>query len=350
MQVSSYFQWVNYATEAAPTFRAPLFINLDETAVGYSFTGQQGTILCTKKLPPGEKIPSENVSLADRRGHVTHICMITHDSEMQARLPQIILGNEHKFTYELLRSVSNERPRNVELWRQASSWNNHCTMRRVLRSLAASLGTALQDFYVILVLDVAPCHIHPSIYQEARRLGIRLVYVPAGLTSVLQPLDTHVFARYKAALQRAWRKVKSTKPDGVVTPRDWLLMIFEATRVLRQIPWKSAFMDTGILAGQSHLSADVLKAAGWETLPAIEAASPSAEDAACIFPRKRKLDIGSYVTWPPLSPAAAAAPKRRVLPESFGVAAPKAGAVRSRRAGSSGMVLRPRPRASVILD
>ena len=327
---------------------------MDETAVGYSFTGQRGTILCSNKLPSGKRLASEQASLSDRRGHITHVCMITHESEIQPKLPQILMGNEHRFTYELLGSVASERPRNVELWRQASSWNSHASMRRVLRCLASSLGPILQERYVILVLDVAPCHIDQSIYNEARRLGIRLVYIPAGLTSLLQPLDVYAFARYKSALRTAWHSIRSSSSGGAVSPRDWMLMIFRATRLLQRTSWKHAFLRTGLLAEQSCVSSTILEESGWESLPCIESGVPTDDQVACIFPRKRKLNHRAYAEWPQAAPSVPA-PKRRVLPESFGVdrpavAASKRAAAPGRRGRPHSMVLRPRRPVGVVLD
>ena len=232
-------------------------------------------------------------------------------------------------------------------------------MRRVLRCLAAALGNVMQDRYVILVLDVAPCHIHPTIYNEARRLGIRLVYIPAGLTGLLQPLDTHVFAAYKAALRRGWRMVKSTSPGGAVTPKDCLGVIFEACAFLRRTAWKSAFLDTGLLAEQGCVTTNILRAAQWDILPSRETGAPPAEDVACIFPRRRKLNIPDYVQWPQYAPSAAG-PRRRILPESFATehpgsvvaagAAAQGVAAPMRRGRIHPMVLRRRSCAGVDVD
>ena len=354
LQMTGFFRWINHAVDEAPTFRAPLIINLDETAVGYSFTGQRGTILCTKNLPSGRQLASESASLADRRGHVTHVCMITHESEIQPKLPQILMGNEHKFTHELLRSVSQERPHNVELWRQASSWNSHVAMRRVLRCLSAALGPIVRERYVILVLDVAPCHIHESIYNEARRLGIRLVYIPASLTALLQPLDVYVFSRYKTALRRAWHDVRCSSSEGLVTPKEWLLVLFKACRLLQRASWKPAFLSTGLLERQRFVSTRILKAFGCEALPDLQTGVPSEEEVACVFPRKRKLNLRAYVEWPQAAPRVAA-PKRRIMPASFrltcpAVATPEDAGRPGRSGNSHSMVLRPRQQVGVVLD
>ena len=67
-----------------------LFMNLDETALCCSFASLKGTVMCAKALPRGARLAPEKTSLADARGHVTHIGLVTHESETQPLLPQVI--------------------------------------------------------------------------------------------------------------------------------------------------------------------------------------------------------------------------------------------------------------------
>ena len=82
----------------------------------------------------------------------TYLATITHDSEVQPRLPQVLIGNERQFTATIMNSVD-FLPSNVHLWRCKSAWNSHMLMRRYLSLLASSLGSALKERYVILILD-----------------------------------------------------------------------------------------------------------------------------------------------------------------------------------------------------
>ena len=62
---------------------------------------------------------------------------------------------------------------------------------------------------LILLLDGHRCHLHESVLAHAKRWGIRLVYMPARMTGLLQPCDTHVFAKLKAAFGEPWREQKT---------------------------------------------------------------------------------------------------------------------------------------------
>ena len=216
-------------------------------------------------------------------------------------------------------------------------------MRRALTSLAKGLGPVLRERQVVLFLHVASAHIHATILAHARRLGIRLLFIPAGLTRVLQPLDTHVFAQYKRTLREKWREVRAASATGEVGTREWLSMIASSIRqVLQGVRWKSAFQEAGVLEHQAHISPRVLQEmGGLERLPALCPGPPTQEEVALVFPKRFKANLMAYVNWktlPVQGPAAdpvcrvelqpgapseanpmagSAAVKRRVLPATF---------------------------------
>ena len=55
---------------------------------------------------PGKKHKKQQVSLSDQRAHISFLAFITHDPEVQAKLPQIFLGNDQLFTKKLLNKDS----------------------------------------------------------------------------------------------------------------------------------------------------------------------------------------------------------------------------------------------------
>ena len=74
-------------------------------------------------------------------------------------------------------------------------------MQKYIRLLCGRLREYLDHREIILLMDMAPCHMHPSVFALARRKGIRIVLIPARLTGLLQPLDTHVFRQFRARMQ-----------------------------------------------------------------------------------------------------------------------------------------------------
>lgn len=296
-----YFRWVNHAQASAPEGRQPLIINLDETSLAYSFTGSVGTVVCEKYMPDGVQQGTENANTADTRGHVTYVSMITHDSAVQPKVPQVILGNEHRFTKTLLASVKPQVPSNVVLMRCKSAWNCHATMRAILSLLARTLGKLAKDRYVILLLDVHRSHIHGTIFTHARRLGIRLVYIPPKLTSMLQPCDTHLFSHLKCALREAWRDARSNA-GADISPGEWLSLIFSCIRqVLQGRSWLKAFRSTGALASQKHLSPRVFYRMGLQAAPVAPLGPPSLHETLMLFPQRLRVNRMAYVLWCPAS-------------------------------------------------
>ena len=270
---------------------------MDETALVLHVTGLRGTVV---KVSAPKQAAIERASLADRRSYISYLACITHDAAVQALLPQVLLGNEHQFTLALLRSVSSQLGPNIQLWRQKSAWNSHQTMRRWLTTLKKALGSLVESGTVVVLVDVHPSHMHNTIFQHARRCGVRLVYIPAKLTAFLQPCDTHLFAMFKKTFWNGWRKRKSEAIDGSVSTAEWLQIIADTiAKVLPRTTWIKAFRAVGILDQQRVLSLKLAEKLGFDGALDLPSMLPSVEDAQCIFPSNMKLDVLSYLTWQP---------------------------------------------------
>lgn len=274
-------------------------INIDETALAYSWARQKGTIVCRDRLPNGRSLRTEQASRNDMRGNVTHMACICDDSSIQPLLPQILMGNHSKFTIRLLNSVAGQLPPNIRLWRQESSWNSHSTMRKALGILRRSLQPIASTHSIILILDMARVHIHHTIYQHAKQCGIRLLYVPARLTWLLQPCDTHLFARFKNELRRRWHEERCQSESGIISSAGWLHIIAQAIRVVIQgNKWRNSFSETGAIDDQAGLSKYILGHMGLLEPFAAPSTPPPLENVRRIFPKGLKFNVENYVLWP----------------------------------------------------
>lgn len=293
-QATAYFQWLNAAVEDAPQNRPPLLLNMDETAIVRHMTGLRGTVV---KATSKARAAIDRASLSHRRSCISFLACISDDVTVQAQLPQVLLGNHNVFTLQVLRSLG-ERTDNIVLWRESSAWNCHCTMRKWLTLIAKSLGPLVHERYVILLVDVHSSHIDNSIFLHARRCGIRLVYIPSKLTWLLQPCDTHVFAPFKQAVRKAWQHEKARRPNGVVSTETWLELVCRAIgEVLVGASWRHAFHADGLLQRQASISPKLLEALGFEGEIDLPPMLPSPEEALCIFPAGRHVDVSRYLTW-----------------------------------------------------
>ncbi len=110
----------------------------------------------------------------------------------------------------------------------------------------------------------------------------------------------------------------------------WLDVIFETIVVILRKDWRHAFLSDGLLANQAHLSKRILEAVGQAPLH-VCGGPPAEEDAAVLFPKRRKLDVMSYLLWVPAykrqkKSSAIALPSSASAPSSH----PPAGASRCR--------------------
>ena len=157
---------------------------------------------------------SELVALAVRRGKLTRsvttaqtrsvlslVALMCNDSSNQPHLPQYILGNEHVLQTsvlgELRRDVSLS-PK-VHILRRKSAWVNDAELAAIARHWGRVLQLHCPDRQPILLLDVCSAHLGPSFLASCVRWKIWVVFVPARLTWLLQPADTHCFALLKAS-------------------------------------------------------------------------------------------------------------------------------------------------------
>ena len=268
------WSWVNHLRSCVPEARQPLMLNLDETAVAFFHGDQRGNLVAWKRARHDGPEPVQRVSRRQLRGCVTHVAIIADRSDVQAVLPQVILGNEAMLLARVVRSMAGTLPPNVHLRRAKSSWTNIPTMIWVIQEVARALAPWVATHQPILLLDCARQHLHPSLARAAGRAGIWLAYIPAGLTWLLQPCDTHVFLRYKRHLRLGYARARAEAGDGQVTTERWLLLIADTIRsVLQGCPWRGAFSDNGLDGTQAALSSYVRKELG----PLLELPAPSNE-------------------------------------------------------------------------
>ena len=258
---------------------------MDETSVPYGFGQARGNVTASRV----SKTAVAQVSRSELRGAVTHVAFATHDSAVQARLPQVIIGNTRKFTPGLLAAVMPQKPANVVLIRQKTAWNTTTLMLHIIEILGATMQNFPQ-YQAVLVLDTASCHTAPRVVRAASAQGIWFSFIPAKLTFLLQPLDTHIFASYKVVLKKMYLQARSTG-HGTVTSAAWLEVLFHmCTKFLRGRKWKAAFEQTGMLGDRSRdLSKDIQMnfpgAVGFNAPPVL----PSCAQLQCLMPRGTSL-------------------------------------------------------------
>lgn len=83
-------------------------------------------------------------------------------------------------------------------------------MKRYFRLLNEKMNK--QPF--ALVLDIYKSHISEAVKKYAKKLKIKLIFVPACGTDTFQPLDHRIFAVLKSKLEKNDKKILHIKVDG----------------------------------------------------------------------------------------------------------------------------------------
>ena len=310
---SKVISYLQYAKAACCTQKVPLFVNMDETSVSFAYAKGKGLIISKRALPPGRKHKRVQVSPGDEKSHISFLAFITHNKEAQPFLPQIFLGNEHVFTIQLLQQLAPHIPGNFKFVRGKSGWNSIAYMRTAICLLAKSLESFAATHQIVLVLDVAGCHYHRTISTLATQKGIRLLYVPAKCTFLLQPCDTACFSRLKFRLRQKWLSMRALSSTGTVSKLEWLCAVIGiVSALLSETPWEPAFQAVGLL-NEALLSPRIMGQLGWQSPRDIPDVLPSEEQLKLIFPRKAKFSRPSLFRWAVPVPKAKAKAKAKAM-------------------------------------
>ena len=263
-----------------PSGKTPLFINMDETSVGLAYPGQKGNVaqkVRTTRPRPGTY--TEKASLSVRRGNITYCAFIASDTNVQRLLPQILLGNQKRFTRKILRAAWQDQPPFVQTWTAESGWVNHNIMKKIITVLHNCIQEITAEYQIILVVDAARCHIHRDIVNHACRHDMWMLYVPAKMTWLLQPLDAYVFAGFKAHLKQQYADPHYT-PEATSMPTiNWLRRLWTSIEhKVHNMDWKHAFAKVGLMNQQRDMSAHVAACTAMNSPGTFGCAMPSPGD------------------------------------------------------------------------
>jgi hypothetical protein len=262
-QVTGFFHWVDWLREAASSAgKEIVFINLDETSLSRSWPLVAGNVMGRGRWLRAHLAPKVKAARKDYRGAITAAALCTHRADIQKVLPQLYIGNGTVLPAEHFETFTTAHPNGpVHFWRRQSSWNSVAGMVGILQVLRDFLKP-FEKVQPVLVFDAAPIHIHihREVLREAVRCNIWPLRVPASMTWLLQPLDTHVLWHYKRFLRTQYRRMRAQSEAGFEA---WMRYCGEAqssssTRSL----WARAFMADGLLGGRHDLSKELVAQVG----------------------------------------------------------------------------------------
>lgn len=224
---------------------------MDETSVACGYAGLRGTIVKSKSL---SKV-TENISLADKRGHVTYAALISNDPVVQRVLPQFIVGRANKMNHRAVKALHAFVPTWLHLLTYPSGWVDETIMIYMLETLAQALAPVSEGRRFIFVCDGHRAHMSLRLSELAEELGITLLYIPPKLTGELQPLDTHVFKKFKENIKEGFRRWRARSAEGKLETGAWFLEVVRGVIGVQYGDWAHAFARCGLDGQLSAVSA-----------------------------------------------------------------------------------------------
>ena len=268
---------------------------MDETTIRLFYDAAEGVIASEPIAQAGRKGRlAQQATRGQTRGALSLIALLCDDSSVQPRLPQYVIGNEHVLQASLVADLQNDGRLlpNVRLLRRKSAWVNDAALAAIARHWGQVLVEVSADRQPILLLDACSAHLGPKFLAMCGRWNIWVVCVPARLTWLMQPADTHCFALLKALLRKRFHEALIAGTDGKVTVKDILLHMNESIRrILQGRRWTPAFEGNGWDAGQQRVRQKILHMLEWDETPAVPSSLPSLQEFEAIFPRNRKIPI-----------------------------------------------------------
>ncbi len=243
--------------------------NVDETALTLELAGHSGTLKQKNKHEP-----CLLQDIAPTRGTFSNIAFICDTPEVQVLLPPIIVGNEHVLPTNVLDDLRDKLPPNVYLCREKSGWITAAMFAVALRWLARATQHLSETHLLVVLLDCAPIHLHELVWQEAKKQNMALCLIPNGCTWLLQPLDTHVFRKYKAYIRQEYNRQQAVSQRHNVPVGALILMVCKAIRfVLQGFCWATSFDNDGYALEERMVSDRVLTSLRLETVGTREESS-----------------------------------------------------------------------------
>lgn len=286
------WKWSNYLHSKVHPSKKALHVNIDETSIKLDQDVRHGHVTNTaKKLAEGHTL-RRRIPKAHTRTAYSLVAVICDDAEIQKSLPQFVVVNKKVCTEAVYKSLLDNLPANVVLWRRKSSWMDIMSVCQVVRDVSKSLKKYHHTHQVILSMDACKTHMNRRVWETAAKVGIMMFGIPAKATGYLQPLDVYAFAQLKNKLRHA----SQTSCIGIgashCTLGTSILNLSDAiSEVLAGKCWRSAFEHLGHAGHQTSLSQQLLSSLEVDHVPLMAAGFPSLADLMHCFPRKYDIDM-----------------------------------------------------------
>ena len=266
-----------------------MLLNLDETCIRFFHAPRVGMrVRCKSKGPKGVS-HARNTTRGQMRKALTHVAVICNDTALQPSIPQVLLLAKKSASLKQLAGWQAMRGCSAEIWRCDSAWVNKPVFARIMARLGEWHRAMAPTRQPILLMDAHSVHCSREVAVAAKNAGIWLCIIPASTTSLLQPLDTDVFARYKLRLRTQLHRMMLADDNKDMGVQSILKALQESMKgVLQKNAWSSIFHKNGF-GYQLYVRPSLLTALGWASQPYVSSELPSHQQFTRCFPGNREI-------------------------------------------------------------
>ena len=180
------------------------------------------------------------------RKAVTHVAIICDDESIQGHLPQMVLVNKHMVSAKSMHLWKGVNGSNMEIMRNKTAWINNEVFAGIVDKIGKVVRQHAPLHQVVLLMDAHICHFSKVALRAAAKHRIWPIIIPASTTSLLQPLDTHVFARFKLCLRQQFNSTMMENENKDMTAQEVLHSLAVTIKmVLQGHKWKRIFDQNG---------------------------------------------------------------------------------------------------------
>ena len=257
-EVYAFLLWTQWLFGYALPLRHTVVLNLDETAVPYQLTGLYGNVVPVRARSAASSLLYERVSRRSTRGHLTVVSVISADATLQRYVPQFILPKDASLS-NMEKGMLLELPSPIHYVSGTGGWVTSVIMKGLLTVLRRAVRSVRPEHHIVVALDAANQHIAADVLAHAARLQVHLLLIPARMTHLLQPLDSHVFGCFKRDLLEAHCAVRGQHPSGCLPAGAWIPILASAiSRNFVERHWADAMASNGLTGDLSRVRQRVL--------------------------------------------------------------------------------------------
>ena len=248
-----FVRWSQWLLQVIGRDSNVVVVNLDETGMSNVKEGRHGTVIARNR-----QHALDNVDRADQRyfSRCTLLAAIADDLPTQAALPQVFLPRQAAAaspSRATLRAVE-DAGAPAECWHGSGGFMSAPLLRQYLTKLRAAVRSVRPGWKVVVAMDAANAHTNLKVLRHARRLGMHVLFVPARMTWMLQPLDTHVFAVLKRRMRQLVMEQRMAAARGRITAAAVLrCAAIAAKQVLSSGDWRGVMARAGLSRGDEAL-------------------------------------------------------------------------------------------------